>query len=243
MIRIENLRKSFEGQQVLKGLNLEIQDNETMVILGPSGQGKTVFIKTLIRLLEPDSGKIIYDGEDILQYNKSRLYEFRKQIAFVFQNSALFDFLDVRENLSLFLRMHKNLTDSNIEQIILEALHFVGLTIEVLDKFPEELSGGMRKRVAIARALIKQPRYVFYDEPTTGLDKTNAEKVSELILMLQKKINTTSIVVTHDIQLMRDVSDRVALLRDGTICFVGQKEEITEETLDVFYSGGVQYEL
>ncbi len=238
MIQVENLKKSFEGQAILKGIDLSVNNNETMVILGPSGQGKTVFIKALIRLLEPDSGRILYDGKDLIAFNKGELYQFRKQIAFVFQNSALFDFLDVCENLSLFLRMHKKMHPRQIEPIIRESLQFVGLGDDVLRKFPEELSGGMRKRVAIARALVKQPKYVYYDEPTTGLDKTNAEKVSELILMLKEKISATSVVVTHDISLMRTVSDRVALLKDGKIGFVGPREEITRETLDMLYSEG-----
>lgn len=243
MIQIENLKKSFDGELILKGIDLEIRENETMVILGPSGQGKTVFIKALVRLLEPDSGKIIYGEEDILKYNSAQLYEFRKHIAFVFQNSALFDFLDVRENLSLFLRMHRNMRDEQIHPVIKEVLEIVGLDELVLDKFPEELSGGMRKRVAIARALIKQPHCIFYDEPTTGLDQNNAEKVSELIGMLKEKVSATSVVVTHDIELMNRVADRVALLREGTICFVGRKEEVTPETLDAFYRGGVHHEL
>ncbi|RMF60638.1 MAG: ATP-binding cassette domain-containing protein [Calditrichaeota bacterium] len=243
MIKIRNVKKSFENQKILKGINLDIHDNESLVILGPSGQGKTVLIKTMVRLLEPDSGKIEYEGLNILKLNKIELAAFRQSIAFVFQNSALFDFLDVRENLSLYLRMHKRMTDREIEPIIQEALKFVGLGSEVLEKFPEELSGGMRKRVAIARALIKQPKYVFYDEPTTGLDKTNAEKVSELILMLKNKISATSVIVTHDIDLMYAVSDRVALLRDGKIPFVGTKEEITSETLERLYDGGFLHEL
>lgn len=243
MISIKNLRKKFEGISVLKGVNLEIGDNETVVILGPSGQGKTVFIKTLVRLLEPDRGRIMYDNTDILKLNKKELTEFRKHIAFVFQNSALFDFLDVSENLSLFCRMHMHFHQEKINAIMEEALSFVGLGKNILDKFPEELSGGMKKRVAIARALIKQPKYVFYDEPTTGLDKTNAEKVSQLIKMIQKKISATSIVVTHDIQLMYDVSDRVALLKDGKIGFVGTRDEITSELLDTLYNGGQFHEL
>ncbi len=243
MIRIKHLKKGFDHQQILKGIDLDIRDNESVVILGPSGQGKTVFIKTLIRLLEPDSGEIIYDNINILDLNKMELVKFRQSVAFVFQNSALFDFLDVRENLSLYLRMHKGLTDREIDPIVQKALRFVGLGKSVLDKFPEELSGGMRKRVAIARALIKQPRYVFYDEPTTGLDKTNAEKVSELILMLKNEISATSVIVTHDIELMYAVSDRVALLKDGKIRFVGKKEEITPEILDQLYNGGLLHEL
>ncbi len=238
MIQIKNLSKSFEGQKIIKNVNLEIYDNETLVILGPSGQGKTVFIKTIVRLFEPDSGEIIFDGINICSLKKRQLDEFRKKIAFVFQNSALFDFLDVRENLGLYLSMYKNKRPNEIEQIVLKALNFVGLDRDVLEKYPEELSGGMKKRVAIARALIKRPKYIFYDEPTTGLDKANAEKVSRLINLFKNEINTTSIVVTHDIQLMKDVADRVALLSNGRIEFIGKKEEIDNEKLSLLYNGG-----
>ena len=238
MIKVENLTKSFENLKVLKNINLEIYDNETLVILGPSGQGKTVFIKTIIRLLEPDSGNIQFNGVDILNLNKKDLNEFRKNIAFVFQNSALFDFLNVSENLSLYLKMHKNLSKNKIDETINETLSFVGLDGDIYDKYPEELSGGMKKRVAIARAMIKKPKYIFYDEPTTGLDKTNAKKVSELIEMLKHKISAISVIVTHDIKLMQEVSDRVALLKEGRIISVGKKEEISTDTLEYLYNSG-----
>jgi len=220
---------------VLKGIDLDIHDNETLVILGPSGQGKTVFIKTLVRLIQPDAGVIHYDDEEILSLSHKALYRFNDRIAFVFQNSALLDFLSVRDNLQLYLVMHKAMPRMDIHRKTMEALHFVGLDDEVLDKFPEELSGGMRKRVAIARAMVKRPQYIFYDEPTTGLDQTNAEKISELIKMLKKEISATSIIVTHDIKLMRDVADRVALLKEGLISFVGKREEISEQMLDFLY--------
>ena len=237
MIKIQDLKINFNGQQILKGINLEIRDKETLVVLGPSGQGKTVLIKTLNRLFEPDSGYIEYDGINILKLNKKKLNEIRKHIAFVFQDSALFDFLDVRKNLSLFLIMYQNMPQNEIDTLLKKVLTFVGLEQDILDKFPEELSGGMKKRVAIARAMIKQPRYIFYDEPTTGLDKTNSEKVSELIKILKNKISATSIIVTHDIKLMREISDRVALLKDGRIVFVGKKEEISDNILQDLYNG------
>ncbi len=243
MIKVNNLTKSFDESPVLKGINLQVKDNETMVILGPSGQGKTVFIKTLVRLIQPDSGSIYYDGIDILSMPKRDWVKFQNNLAFVFQNSALFDFLDVGENLTLFLRMHKNMPLSATRQIVLDAIHFVGLDEDVLEKYPEELSGGMRKRVAIARAMIKRPKYIFYDEPTTGLDQNNAEKVTELIDMLKKEIGATSIIVTHDIKLMRDVSDRVALLKDGLISFVGTKEQISADTLEFLYETRGEYDL
>jgi phospholipid/cholesterol/gamma-HCH transport system ATP-binding protein len=235
MIRVRELYKSFDENLVLKGIDLDIYDNETLVILGPSGQGKTILIKTLVRLIRPDSGSIFYDDLDTLKLSNSQLVKFQDQIAFVFQSSALFDFLTVYENLSLFPRMHKHLSAKQIFDQVLHAINFVGLEKDVLEKYPEELSGGMKKRVAIARAMIKQPRYIFYDEPSNGLDQSNAEKVSELIQMLKAQLATTSIIVTHDIKLMRDVSDRVALLKDGSIFFVGKKDEISKETLNYLY--------
>ncbi len=243
MITVRNLYKGFNGSMVLKGIDLEVYDNETLVILGPSGQGKTVFIKTMIRLLEPDSGTINYDGLEISNLGKRGLAKFQEQIAFVFQNSALFDFLDVHENLSLFLKMHKHQSKEVIKKQVLDAIQFVGLEKDVLNKFPEELSGGMKKRVAIARAMIKKPRYIFYDEPTTGLDKANAEKVSELIKMLKTEIAVTSVIVTHDIHLMQQVSDRVALLKDGAIVSVGTSNHISNETLQDLYDMRGDYEL
>ncbi|NMC44548.1 MAG: ATP-binding cassette domain-containing protein, partial [candidate division Zixibacteria bacterium] len=168
MIEVRGLQKGFDGQPVLRGIDLDIRDGETMVILGPSGQGKTVFIKALVRLLEPDAGSIAYDGANIVGMDKRAFREFQKDIAFVFQNSALFDFLSVNDNLSLFLQMHHNRPPAEIAERVSQALAFVGLDTGVLAKFPEELSGGMKKRVAIARAMIKRPKYLFYDEPTTG---------------------------------------------------------------------------
>ncbi|HOT96673.1 MAG TPA: ATP-binding cassette domain-containing protein [bacterium] len=243
MITVRGVHKSFEEKEVLTGIDLDIPDNNNLVILGPSGQGKTVFIKTLVRLIEPDAGSIAYDGDDILKMSRKEWQAYQNHIAFVFQNSALFDFLDVRENLSLFLRMHKRLSPFQMYNEVSRAINFVGLGEDVLDKFPEELSGGMRKRVAIARAMIKRPKYIFYDEPTTGLDQNNAEKVSELILMLKNEIAATSIIVTHDIKLMRDVADRVALLREGNISFTGTKEEISAETLEFLYETRGEYDL
>ncbi|MGD9347249.1 MAG: ATP-binding cassette domain-containing protein [Candidatus Aminicenantes bacterium] len=243
MIEVRKLTKGFYGKPILKGIDLDILDNETLVILGPSGQGKTVFIKSLVRLIEPDSGIIRYDGVDVSRLPKRKFVDIQKKIAFVFQDNALFDFLNVKDNLGLYLRMHSTLTEEEIDYEVNKSIEFVRLNKEVLDKYPEELSGGMMKRVAIARAMIQQPCYMFYDEPTTGLDEANVEMVVELIHKFKRRVCATAVIVTHDIHLMRAVSDRVVLLKDGQIVFVGGKEKVTEESLHKLYGTGVADEL
>jgi phospholipid/cholesterol/gamma-HCH transport system ATP-binding protein len=235
MIDVVDLHKGFEGKDVLNGIDLDVQDREVMVILGPSGQGKTVLIKTMVGLLEPDSGVINYDGQNISGIAGQALRAFQHQIAFVFQTGALFEFLDVRENLALFPRMNQKLSNRQIQDMASKMLSLVGLDESVLPKFPEELSGGMKKRVAIARAMMKNPRYLFYDEPTAGLDRGNSEMVAELIRELKSKTAVTSVIVTHDVQLMRQVADRVALLKLGRILFTGRPDEISSETLERLY--------
>ena len=235
MIEVRELYKSFDTKEVLKGIDMDINDNETLVILGPSGQGKTVLIKSMIRLIPADSGRVLFDGADIYSMKKKTLHGLQKQISFVFQNSALFDFLDVQENLRLYLKMHTKQSNDMIMEQVWEAIRFVGLEDDVLGKFPEELSGGMKKRVAIARAMIQKPKYIFYDEPTTGLDKGNAENVSRLIGMLKSEIAATSVIVTHDIKLMQEVADRVVLLKNGRVDFTGSKDQISSGTLEELY--------
>ncbi len=243
MIEVRGLTKKYNGIPVLDGINLDIHDHETLVILGPSGQGKTVFIKSLVRLIEPDKGSIRYDGIDVLALPKRKFVDIQKKIAFVFQDNALFDFLNVRDNLSLYLQMHSELSDAEVGKEVQKAIEFVRLNEEVLEKYPEELSGGMMKRIAIARAMIQQPCYMFYDEPTTGLDEANVEMVIELIHRFKERVCATAVVVTHDIHLMEAVSERVVLLKEGRIVFVGKKEEITEGSLRRLYSLGVKDDL
>ena len=240
MIKVRDLRLSFDGKAVLTGIDLDILDNEILVILGPSGQGKTVLIKSLVGLIQPDSGSIKYDDLDILGLKKKKFRKIQDRIAFVFQDNALLDFLDVRENLSLFLKMHSSLTENEILNEVLRAIHFVGLEKSVLNKYTEELSGGMMKRVAIARAIIKKPFYFFYDEPTAGLDALNISRVADLVLRLKRRICATAIIVTHDIQFMHAVAERVALLNNGRIEFVGKAGELSDETLRQFYSAGAE---
>ena len=234
MIEIRGLWKRFEDKDVLRGINLTIEDGKTTVILGPSGQGKTVLLKNIVGLIKPERGSIMVDGEDITKVSRRRLFELRKKFSFVFQGGALFDFLTVRENIALFLRMHTKMKEEEIEKRVREALKVVGLSgTEGL--YPEELSGGMKKRVAIARAIVSSPKYILYDEPTTGLDRTNARAVNNLINRLKEKFGVTSVVVTHDIECMETVADKVALLKEGKMFFVGKKEEVEEKYLDYLY--------
>jgi len=242
VIKVRGLTKSFNGRPVLKGISLDMGECETVVILGPSGQGKTVLIKTMIRLLEPDSGQVFYQDRDIFTLSKKEFRRVQENMAFVFQANALFDFLNVRDNLSLYLHMHKKMSQAEIATRVQAAIQFVGLDHATLEKFPEALSGGMQKRVAIARAILQEPRVIFYDEPTVGLDEGNVEKVIDLIELLKKQVCATSVIVTHDIPLMQRVADRVALLRHGEVVFTGTKEEVSDDMLRRLYSTGVDDE-
>lgn len=242
MIKVRGLTKSFDGRPVLKGISLDMGECETVVILGPSGQGKTVLIKTMIRLLEPDSGQVFYQDRDIFTLSKKEFRRVQENMAFVFQANALFDFLNVRDNLSLYLHMHKKMSQAEIATRVQAAIQFVGLDPSTLEKFPEALSGGMQKRVAIARAILQEPRVIFYDEPTVGLDEGNVEKVIDLIELLKKQVCATSVIVTHDISLMKRVADRVALVRHGEVVFTGTKEEVSDDMLRRLYSTGVDDE-
>jgi len=235
MIKVRHLSKGFDDNQVLSDINLDIRSGETMVILGPSGQGKTVLIKCLVRLLDPDHGSIRFDERDVLCLPRSMIQNWRRGVAFVFQENALFDYLNVRDNLGLFLKMHLQKPDREIDRDVREALAFVGLNGDVLEKFPEELSGGMKKRVAIARAMLQKPRFLFFDEPTAGLDNGNSGKVRELIRMIHRESSATIVIVTHDIDLMREVADRVALLKGGRVEFVGRPDELDSERIRSLY--------
>jgi phospholipid/cholesterol/gamma-HCH transport system ATP-binding protein len=238
VIKVRGIRKSFDGRPVLKGIDLDLNDCETIVILGPSGQGKTVLIKTLVRLIEPDSGQVFYKDRDILRMSLKEFRKVQDDMAFVFQANALFDFLNVRENLGLYLKMHKKMSAGEIETQVQAAAHFVGLDYSVLTKYPDELSGGMQKRVAVARAILKQPHVLFYDEPTVGLDEGNIRKIIELIQLMKKQVCATTVIVTHDVSLMKEVADKVALLKQGEIVFVGTRDMVTPDMLDELYKLG-----
>jgi phospholipid/cholesterol/gamma-HCH transport system ATP-binding protein len=218
MIEYRNLHKSFGSLKVLQGVDLVVEEGQTLALLGPSGTGKSVLLKHAIGLLEPDEGDVIVDGVHISTATAGQLRRVRRNLGYVFQNAALFDSLTVAENLML-AQCDEGSTDTlgGCRDGALELVRKVNLEPDVLSKYPAELSGGMRKRVGVARAIASQPRYLLWDEPTTGLDPVNADNIDELIFNLGRSLGVTSIVVTHDLDTAFDVGDRIALLFDGKI--------------------------
>lgn len=230
MIKISNISKAFGDFVVLKNVNLSILEGETLVILGKSGTGKSVLLKIIVGLLEPDSGNLYINNENIINLKIQQLNEIRKKIGFLFQNAALYDSMSVRENLLFALRDFKSIS-SKEKQLKVEKYLDAVLLLDAIDKMPSELSGGMRKRIALARALVAEPAIILYDEPTTGLDPITTREISYLIESVQQKFHLTSIVVTHDLECARIVSDNVAVLHHGEINFYGKFDEL--ETSDV----------
>ena len=229
MIEIKNLHKSFGNKEVLKGINLDIETGETIVIIGRSGCGKSVLIKHIVGLLEPDEGYVKVEGKIVSDLNEKELYQLRKKFGFLFQGAALFDSMTVEENVGLALTESENRYSPNeIHNIVEEKLSVVDLSgIHKLK--PAELSGGMKKRVGLARALITNPDYILYDEPTTGLDPIMSDSIDIMIKNLAEKLNVTSIVVTHDMYSVKNVADKVAMIHDGIIYFVGTPDELLKE--------------
>jgi phospholipid/cholesterol/gamma-HCH transport system ATP-binding protein len=226
MIEIKDLHKSFGSKKVLQGVNLTINKGETIVIIGRSGCGKSVLIKHIVGLLEPDSGSVRVEGQIVGDLTEKELYELRKKFGFLFQGSALFDSMTVEENVGLPLVESKIiLSKSEIKKTVEEKLSLVGLSGN-LNLKPSELSGGMKKRVALARALVTNPSYILYDEPTTGLDPIMSDSIDNLIKDLAEKLNVTSIVVTHDMYSVKNVANKVAMMNDGIIYFTGQPDEL-----------------
>lgn len=225
MIRAENLHKAFAGQPVLRGLSLEVATGEIMIVIGRSGGGKTVFLKHLLGLLRPDAGRICVDGTDITRLRLRALDRIRERYGVVFQGGALFDSMTVFENVAFPLREKTPLPVSEVAARVEEKLTQVGLA-GMGHKFPDEISGGMRKRVAIARALITEPEIVFFDEPTTGLDPVLVNAIHHLILELHRKFRFTAVMVSHEIPEIFQIAHRVAMLHDGIIVETGPPEAI-----------------
>ena len=225
--------KSFEAQPVLKGLDLRVPRSEITTILGPSGCGKSVTLKHVIGIERADEGKVVVAGYDMERIRHGELIELRKRIGVLFQSSALFDSMTVKENVAFGLRMHTRMSEEEIAErvhVCLDAVRLAGTEA----RMPVELSGGMRKRAALARAIAMEPDFILYDEPTTGLDPNTSSVVGDYILKLQSELNVTSVVVTHDMPLARRVSDRVALLYDGKAVVQGAMEDVEASGNEVF---------
>jgi phospholipid/cholesterol/gamma-HCH transport system ATP-binding protein len=230
MIRFENLHKSFGDLQVLRGFSLDVKEGETMVIIGYSGTGKSVAIKHIVGLLEPDEGTVFVDGLEVQTLSRRDLYELRGKIGYVFQFAALFDSLTVAENVAMGVRKQGKLTEAQIRDRVHEALELVDLDDSVGEKLPSELSGGMRKRVGIARAIAFRPKYLLYDEPTTGLDPVTSAVIDDLMVRMQQQLGVTGIVITHDMRSAYTVGTRIAMLYEGQVRAVGTVEEIKAST-------------
>lgn len=224
-IQVKSLRKSFGDQVVLNGIDLEVAQRETLAVLGRSGTGKSVLLKLIVGLQQPDAGSICIHGQEVAGIALERLNEIRLKIGFLFQSAALYDSMTVGENVAFPLKRHTKMSDASRRQQVKRLLSSVGMDKD-FDKMPAQISGGMKKRVGLARALALSPDILLFDEPTTGLDPITAGEISELIVGLQREHKMASIIVTHDVQVARAVSDRLALMHDGNILIEGTFDQL-----------------
>lgn len=226
VIVIKNLYKSFLDKVILNGIDLKLHRGENLGIMGKSGIGKSVLAKCIVRLIEPDSGEINVLGKDVLACNDTELDDIRKKVGYLFQGGALYDSMSVRENLLFPIRRTQFVDKKHDSQELVErSLASVGL-LDVIDKMPSELSGGMRKRVALARTLILRPEIILYDEPTTGLDAVTSGEISELIIKIREEYNTASIIITHDVKCAKIATDRISIMEDGVFMVEGTYNEL-----------------
>lgn len=245
MIKIDNIHKSFGSKKVLDGVSFDIETGATTVIIGRSGTGKSVLLKLMVGLLEPDEGTVEIDGRRVDHHTNDELFALRRNVGYVFQGAALFDSMSVSDNLTLGMWEHGDRDLAKLNDEVRRNLTNVGLlpdpasvtpdefesaVRQLAHKMPSELSGGMRKRVGVARALMGTPRYVFYDEPTTGLDPVTSEQIDNLVCDLTQKLDVTSVVITHDIFSVYKVADKVVMLDEGTIRFIGTPLELQQST-------------
>lgn len=231
VIEIKGLKKSFDEKHVLNGIDLALNKGENIVVLGKSGSGKSVMIKCIMGLIEPDAGTITVLDKDMLALNTHELNEVRRRVGFLFQSAALYDSMTVRENLEFPLRNSNIKSEDELDKLVKEALENVGLS-EVIDKTPAELSGGMRKRLGLARTLILKPEIILYDEPTTGLDTITSREISNLILDIQQKYKTASIIITHDMECARLTANRMFVIKDGVFEAAGTYKELQHSKQD-----------
>jgi phospholipid/cholesterol/gamma-HCH transport system ATP-binding protein len=245
MVEIINLSKSFNGSIVLDGLNLQLKDGEVHSVIGQSGAGKTVLVKTIIGLLKPDDGKIIIDNENVLDCSEDEMNEkIRIKIGMVYQNGALWDSMTIGENLKLVLKIKKILSEEEMDLKVKESLEMVELP-DFENKYPEELSGGMKKRISVARAIIMKPKYIIYDEPTTGLDPVLINTIDNLIIKLNKEQNITSLVISHNIKSAERISDRISMIYSGKIihtCTADKLWEQDNEKFNKFIHGDINFQ-
>jgi len=245
VISVRNIHKAFGPKQVLTGFSLDVDEGETVVVIGYSGSGKSVAIKHIVGLLEPDEGTVFVDGLEVPKLSRRQLYSLRARIGYVFQFAALFDSLTIGENVAMGLRKQGHLNPQGIRERVAEALALVDLP-NVEERFPAELSGGMRKRVGLARAIALRPKYLLYDEPTTGLDPVTSAIIDELMIRTREKLGVTSIVITHDMRSAYRVGSRIAMLYQGKVRQVGPVDEIRNSTDPVvrqFVEGRAELEL
>jgi len=224
IMELKGVHKAYGPKEVLRGADLEIRRGEVLVIMGGSGTGKSVSLRHLLGLEKPDAGQVIVDSEDITDYDETRLYDVRMKFGMLFQSGGLFDSMNVFDNVAFPLLEHTDTRGEELSEIVEKALEMVDLP-NTSHLMPIDLSGGMRKRVGLARAIVHRPQVILYDEPTTGLDPITADKINELIVSLQRRLNVTSVVVTHDIQSAFYVGDRIAFLNNGVFDWVGTMEE------------------
>jgi phospholipid/cholesterol/gamma-HCH transport system ATP-binding protein len=237
LVEVQNIWKAFEGHSVLRNVSLLVNKGSAVAILGKSGAGKSVLLKILIGLIKPDAGSAMIDGKDVVTIPRKEMNALRKTMGYLFQGAALYDSMSVRENLAFPLERQVTLTQEELEDRIVTQLRLVGLE-DAIDKMPSELSGGMKKRVGLARALITNPRIMFYDEPTTGLDPITSREISYLMRNLQERYQLTSIAVTHDMQCAKIIADNVAILSEGTLEHQGTLstlEQSQDETVRSFF--------
>ena len=231
MIELRNVHKRFGKQVVLNGVDFEVREGETVALMGPSGTGKSVLLKHIIGLIKPDIGTIIVDGKDVAHLKRKELSDLRSNIGYVFQNGALFDSMNVFENVRLGITDEDKFRDLDYcRQRIAECIRLVNLPADTIEKYPAQLSGGMRKRVGIARAIAGSPKYLLYDEPTSGLDPVNADIIDSLVQRLDNELGVTSVMVTHDVRGAFRVADRLALLSEGKIVMQGTPQEFLDST-------------
>jgi phospholipid/cholesterol/gamma-HCH transport system ATP-binding protein len=236
ILSIKNLKKSFGDNHVLNGFTLELFEGENLVLMGKSGSGKSVMIKCLVGLMQPDEGSLEIMGKDISKLPQKEFNELRTQLGFLFQGSALYDSMTVRENLEFPMRQQKKSEEESLK-LVLEALESVGL-VDAIDLMPDELSGGMKRRIALARAIILKPKIIIYDEPTTGLDPITAKEIIQLMRNIQQNYKTSSLIITHDVDCARVISNRMILLIDGINYAEGTFGELStnkDEKIQAFF--------